>query len=908
MSSFFNNIQKIFLNQTHNDFEKIESPKVHYKDKFFRFDSNNKKYNFLLSSKDDITFTLFQEIMKINYMKIWVNNGYSFTEFGIEKDDLDPKLTYQYIIQNIQDFEYEEEYWIKNWEYILQKDDYYYLNQYLFNDFCYPKIFEYLKQDMYKNDSAILKEYKKYFEVHSITECIKNNMTYKINPEDQPKKFSDLKIFENKIDCTYVMQGSIGTCYFLQAVSILSNYGQLIYQLFPEEEINEEGIYEICLYHEGEWYKILIDDYFLFDKRENENDPLYFTFAKPAKGCLYSCFLEKAFAKIKGGYPDIHGGLSGKAFETLTGFDCLAFPQEKINYDLLRQFKIYLDKGYLIGGHSDGHAYSIIGTENDLDFIIRNPWSSLGGADIYEHKKSVKKKRIKKKNLIQYKDGKFIILKENFQKFFNDGIAVCFCWFGARVYTYKLEKIGIKQSFKALYFTFEAREKIRIAIRLHRNQNNGENESFEQCIINLENLNKSKLYRLKTSGALQKEILKSNQTLNEITNDKELMKGKYLLRIVFLTNNKNKKLKSKLLSIYFNNNVDNYYLGYLEDKPEEDIINNPSKSPYKIENYNYIYGGDTKILFERYKNVIQLMKHLGYEINEGKGMYIETIFTNEIETIILRYKKSNIRRSFTFGKLKKQYYFQESKENGIKTSKNYDFNEVNPIKKSHWDFTHDDLDSEKKDLEIKINLFNYDFEKAINDSDRLGFEEESINCCSNNVIYNLKLNGCVMKFKIINRCLDLFNCLVGEDIIKIDYKEVYKEEVNYANVKLAESCSFNGLIFDVIVNNDQTQEIMGTIQKVFGYSCYNNSIEIKNSEENYKYIIRENGNCSSKFYDIIKENKKDIEKSIKEELVGTIEKINSCSILKNKYDIKFKKRIIYKDKFLIIIGGIIIQI
>ena len=59
-----------------------------------------------------------------------------------------------------------------------------------------------------------------------------------------------------------VKQGSLGTCYFLEAISTLSNYGQLLYQLFANENINNEGLYEIFLFYKGEWQKVLVDDYF----------------------------------------------------------------------------------------------------------------------------------------------------------------------------------------------------------------------------------------------------------------------------------------------------------------------------------------------------------------------------------------------------------------------------------------------------------------------------------------------------------------------------------------------------------------------------------------------------------------------------------------------------------------------
>ena len=96
------------------------------------------------------------------------------------------------------------------------------------------------------------------------------------------------KIFEDNINCNNISQGHLGTCYFLEALSVLSNYGELLYQLFPKEVLNNSGYYEICLYHNGEWQKVLVDDYFPIKKDKNGKDA--FAFTQPVNDCLYSCF------------------------------------------------------------------------------------------------------------------------------------------------------------------------------------------------------------------------------------------------------------------------------------------------------------------------------------------------------------------------------------------------------------------------------------------------------------------------------------------------------------------------------------------------------------------------------------------------------------------------------------------
>ena len=107
------------------------------------------------------------------------------------------------------------------------------------------------------------------------------------------KRISELKsnyysIFEKEVDCTKFKQGIIGDCYFISSVATLSNYSQLILQIFGQDDINKEGYYEICLFIDGHWQIVIIDDYIPFYKDTED-----FVFVKPADNCygLFLCLL-----------------------------------------------------------------------------------------------------------------------------------------------------------------------------------------------------------------------------------------------------------------------------------------------------------------------------------------------------------------------------------------------------------------------------------------------------------------------------------------------------------------------------------------------------------------------------------------------------------------------------------------
>ena len=182
------------------------------------------------------------------------------------------------------------------------------------------------------------------------------------------KRISDLtnnnySIFEKEIDCTKFKQGDIGNCYFISSVATLSNYSQLIIQLFRQDNINQEGYYEICLFINGHWQIIIIDDYLPFYK-DNEN----FVFSKPADNCygLFLCLLEKAYAKIKGGYANIISGNPFDIYELLTGFNAEPLYND-IYFSDLRENIL---KNNIINLCFENHAYSLLNT-NEYKFNFK---------------------------------------------------------------------------------------------------------------------------------------------------------------------------------------------------------------------------------------------------------------------------------------------------------------------------------------------------------------------------------------------------------------------------------------------------------------------------------------------------------------------------------------------------------
>ena len=77
---------------------------------------------------------------------------------------------------------------------------------------------------------------------------------------------------------------------------------------------------------------------------------------KPINGCLYSCLLEKAYAKLNGSYGDINGGWPYNAFEALTGFESIEIKSKDIDEKIFNYLYNKFREGYLLACCTIDHA------------------------------------------------------------------------------------------------------------------------------------------------------------------------------------------------------------------------------------------------------------------------------------------------------------------------------------------------------------------------------------------------------------------------------------------------------------------------------------------------------------------------------------------------------------------------
>ena len=143
--------------------------------------------------------------------------------------------------------------------------------------------------------------------------------------------FPNKKINSNEIDFQINIPENEGELindfsHFLHGIQILTTIPGLIQNIFRTQTVNQDGYYELFIYSNGQYKILIIDDYFPIIKGTT-----ILRFSKPVKTEIWLLLMEKAFAKVNGGYGSLFSCDVSMVVQTFTGF-----PIERINfYDML---------------------------------------------------------------------------------------------------------------------------------------------------------------------------------------------------------------------------------------------------------------------------------------------------------------------------------------------------------------------------------------------------------------------------------------------------------------------------------------------------------------------------------------------------------------------------------------------
>ena len=239
-------------------------------------------------------------------------------------------------------------------------------------------------------------------------------------PDEILPKGSSPKFIKDGVSRFDINQGNFGNCW---AISVMANlayvhkaHPEILDQVFDQNQTFDDNnhTFTFRFFKEDEWHTVTVDDYLPLNPRTKK------------LMCCVSCdpeefwpsLMMKAYAKFKGSYADIEGGMMSVALNDMTG-------------DLWREVMFFKDRynevSDWIAGHglvlaaadSSGsdigivpwHAYSVTGFVGDVLIgkcvRVRNPWGSgeaiLSEANVFNDKE----------------DGEFVLKWDTFCKHFD---------------------------------------------------------------------------------------------------------------------------------------------------------------------------------------------------------------------------------------------------------------------------------------------------------------------------------------------------------------------------------------------------------------------------------------------------------------------------------------------------------
>ena len=370
-------------------------------------------------------------------------------------------------------------------------------------------------------------------------------------------------IYENNINTSSLRYGRISYIYFHSVLSALCKFPSIFNKIIINKEYSSDGIYKLIFFIDKEFQIVYIDDYFPVIKNSNI---LYFL--KSSNFDFWPQLIEKAWAKVNGGYQNIINLWPCDLLQALTGAVCDVLIHEELNNEQIFDELNNIDKNNGIcisltknnnevskNGLINYHFYILIDTEkieleknkflylckffdpSPLDMTAESP-QFIGTLKTNE---KIKKKISSDK--LELNKGEFWITIDDVKKLFlrSDLCHMIFDGF-SKIYKYSI-KSEEKNYPNVFNFYMSEEGLISISLLLEKNWH------FHRELRDDQNPTSLIIAEYDNETNEIKDIILTKYQSNENTEiSKYLNKGYYIVWIYFLNKSKNNSINIRFSS------------------------------------------------------------------------------------------------------------------------------------------------------------------------------------------------------------------------------------------------------------------------------------------------------------------------------------------------------------------------
>eukprot|EP00466_Bigelowiella_natans_P002671 jgi/Bigna1/70145/fgenesh1_pg.11_\ len=196
-------------------------------------------------------------------------------------------------------------------------------------------------------------------------------------------------VFVNGEEADDVNQGSLGDCWFVSALATVAEKKGFVPRMFFDGEESKTGMYAVNITQRGIRRTVVIDDYI---PCRPYGGPVFITSKCQAE--LWSTLVEKAYAKLRGGYMNLKGGIAHHALRDITGYPAAIVPvrsdrsprKSVLWNQLLRLTKLGLPMcsgtyGSKYEWKDNGAINSVYGAEQAIGIYPGHAYSFLGAKE-----------------------------------------------------------------------------------------------------------------------------------------------------------------------------------------------------------------------------------------------------------------------------------------------------------------------------------------------------------------------------------------------------------------------------------------------------------------------------------------------------------------------------------------------